>query len=122
MGQERVIRPRKSKLQDLHSRQAELLAQCNHIRGDYAQVFCNDRQVVPQARPHCAEEIIPGAGYPATLLGGRVSRRDLPVAGETSKMVDANDIDCFQGRAQPFKPPQVTTGFVGFPAVKRVAP
>ena len=88
-----------AELQDLHAGEAAAVAQFDHVVGDQAEVFGDDRQRAEHAFDRL-EEGFAGAGFPFAFFGGGAACGDVVVTGEAAEMVDAEDVGLAQRAAQ----------------------
>src|SRR6185369_8543596 len=111
----------KTKLENSHAGKTKLLAQCNHVRCDDAEIFGDDRQLAERVTNR--REQFPSRRFdPLTALSGLVAARYFPTRGETTKVVHTRDINHRQCRAHALDPPLETVGLHALPVVERVAP
>ena len=109
MRQEWIRRAAEPKLQDLHSRQMEGVAQLDHIRRDHAQVLCNDGKclavAVSKSWRQCGKEILSRAGHPLPMLGSWVAERNFIVTRKAAEMIETHDIHKVQHGMEAIEPP-----------------
>ena len=89
MGQKWIVGiAAEGKLEDLHPRQLELIAQRDHIGGDFTEILGNDRQI-SHGFFERIEEMHAGTGNPTPDFGGGFAKRALP----NSRQNRGNDPD-----------------------------
>ena len=110
-----------AELQDLHAGEAAAVAQFDHVVGDQAEVFGNDRQRAEHAFDRF-EERFAGAGFPFAFFGGGAACGNVVITGEAAEVVDAEHVGLAQCAAQARGPPCEVFFRHQVPAVERVAP
>ncbi len=106
---------------DLHAGQIKGIAEFENVGGHHTQVFSDDRQV-GKSRLDGFEECLAGTFHPSANFSSWIAVRNLPVTGETSKVIKPDDINDLQYSFKSFDPPGIALFFVSIPAVKRVSP
>src|SRR5207248_1722139 len=104
-------------LEQLHAREAKLVAERRDFRSDRAQILRDElrgTEGLEQLRSRC--------GPPAAVLGGRLVGRHFPVAAETDEMVEADGVEARERLGEALQPPGETGSLQRLPVVERVAP
>ena len=111
----------KGKLQNLHARKIESVAQLRHFGRHKTQIFGPNRQMA-QFMFQRVEKRIAGAFGPSAVDGSFLAMGDLPIGFKSTEMVDANDINVLGEQFEPLYPPVKARSFQMFPIVNRIAP
>ena len=122
LRQIRIVRAGiEGKLQDLHSRQAKIVAQFLHLRGDDPEVFGDDRHLWVQClqifKKFAARDLLPVTVLSSCLIG-----RDRPACLESPEMVNTDHVALAQLVREPPGPPVEVFGQVIVPTVEGVPP
>lgn len=111
----------KGKLQDLHAREARVVAHVDDTGSEEAQVLGDDGQRAELFLERL-EELEAGTLRPRTV--GRIGRgeRHLPIGLEAAEVIQADDVVHVEGSANAALPPGEAVGLHGVPVVDGVAP
>src|ERR1700716_2942319 len=110
-----------SKLQHLHPRHPELLAQGFNILGDDTEILGNYRQI-PQFPLQQAHQLLTRRWPPlATASVGSASRHS-PVRRQRAKVIDTQNIHALELLNDPIPPKREAVILNRLPVIKRVAP
>ena len=85
------------------------------------QILGDDR-LGPKCRGGGVEQPAARAGHPAAVLRRGLGRRDLPVGGEPTEVIDPKHVHEREGVPQPGNPPGVALGLVEIPPIEWIAP
>ncbi len=122
MRQIRFGAGREGEVEHLHAGEAIVGPEGVDLRGDDAEVFREDGQVVAEFLLEHVENRLSGAFDPAALDGGGFAFVHGPVGLEAAEMIDPEHVDHRQGGADPAHPPAEIVGADGFPVVEGIAP
>src|SRR5215831_2267382 len=109
------------KLEDACPGQMEPVAECTHVGRDQSQVFGDEWKTAQRAFDR-AEELGARTQYPLTALGCWCTRRYAPRRRERAEMIQADDVDLSQNRADAVDPPTIAGPAKSVPIVDGVPP
>ena len=123
VGQEKIlVRILKSKLQDLHAGEAELVTKFDDRVIDLTEIFGNDGHMITESCFKHGKEVIAGSAHPFTLDRSLFTEGNCPVFIKAAEMVDPQIICQGQLMSDPVEPPFVTCFRMLGPVIKRIAP
>ena len=112
----------KCKLKNLHARESELISEVDDRLIYLAQVFSYDRHVITKCCFHGGEEVFTRSLKPLSVDSCFISVRNCPELIKTSEVVDPYIISKCKLVSYTVKPPLVTSTFMFFPVIERIAP
>src|SRR5829696_5468173 len=96
MRQEWIIRTDKTELQDLHTRQIEVVTQIGNILRNHSQIFSNDRQrftfPATQRGIDCRKKILTRTRNPTAGFSSQAAEGDFIVASKATEVIETNDV------------------------------
>ena len=111
----------KSKLQNLHPRQAGICQQPAHLRRQNAEILGNKVHMIKPLGQN-VHQIHTRPFDPLSAAGGGSAVRNRPITLKPPEMVDAHIIHLVKLMLYPVDPPTVALFFMFLPVVERIAP
>src|SRR5262249_13504771 len=102
-------------------RHLELVSKSRHVRRYHPEILGDKRQSAERPQ-YCFEKGGSRTRHPLAGLGGRCSGGDVPRGRESPEMIQANEIDVRQQRAEAVDLPAKTGRAQGIPGVTRLGP